>query len=44
MPSVTAKSWAVYEMKQGKLIYGKRMFKNREIASLTKMMNLITII
>ena len=44
MPSVTAKSWAIYEMKQAKLIYGKRVFKSREIASLTKIMNLITII
>lgn len=31
-------------MKQGKLIYGKRVFKSKEIASLTKIMNLITII
>lgn len=31
-------------MKQSKLIYGKRVFKSREIASLTKIMNLITII
>ncbi len=44
MPSVSAKSWAIFEMKQSKLIYGKRMFKSREIASLTKMMNMITII
>lgn len=44
MPSVTAKSWGIYEMKQSKLLYGKRVFKSREIASLTKIMNLITII
>jgi D-alanyl-D-alanine carboxypeptidase len=44
MPSVSAKSWAIYEIKQKKLIYGKRMFKKREIASLTKIMNLITIL
>lgn len=44
MPSVSAKSWAVYELKQAKLVYGKRVFKSREIASLTKIMNLITII
>lgn len=44
MPSVSAKSWAVYEMKQAKFIYGKRIFKKREIASLTKMMNFITIL
>ena len=31
-------------MKQGKFIYGKRTFKKREIASLTKMMNFITIL
>ena len=44
MPSVTARSWAVYEMKQAKMIYGKRTFKKREMASLTKIMNFITIL
>lgn len=44
MPLVSAKSWAIFEMKQAKLIYGKRIFKGREIASLTKIMNLIAII
>jgi len=31
-------------MKQGRLLYGKRTKKTREMASLTKMMNLITIL
>lgn len=31
-------------MRQGKTVFGKREFKRREIASLTKMMNLITIL
>jgi D-alanyl-D-alanine carboxypeptidase len=44
LPQVTAKSWTVYEMKAQKYIYGKRNFKKREIASLTKTMNLITIL
>ena len=44
MPTISAKSWAVYEMKQSKFIYGKRIFKRREIASLTKIMNFITIL
>lgn len=44
MPLVSAKSWAVYEMKQVKYIYGKRICKRREVASLTKIMNLITIL
>jgi D-alanyl-D-alanine carboxypeptidase len=44
LPQVTAKSWIVYEMKAQKYIYGKRNFKKREIASLTKIMNLITIL
>jgi D-alanyl-D-alanine carboxypeptidase len=31
-------------MKQQKIIYGLRHFKRREIASLTKMLNLVTIL
>lgn len=42
MPAVSSKSWAVYEMKQDRLLYGKRVTRKKEIASLTKMMNLIT--
>ena len=43
-PNVTAKSWILYEMKQGKTLYAKRSKKIREFASLTKIMNLITIL
>ncbi|CAM6001696.1 unnamed protein product [Sphagnum balticum] len=43
-PTVTAKSWVLYEMRQGKCLLGKRSYKRREIASLTKMMNLITVL
>lgn len=31
-------------MRQGRFLYGKRTKKTREMASLTKMMNLITIL
>lgn len=44
MPILSAKSWAVYEIKQAKYIIGKRLFKKREVASLTKIMNFITIL
>jgi D-alanyl-D-alanine carboxypeptidase len=43
-PKVTAKSWILYEMRRGRFLYGKRTKKTREMASLTKMMNLITIL
>ena len=29
MPTVSAKSWAIFEMNQEKFIYGKRIFKKR---------------
>jgi D-alanyl-D-alanine carboxypeptidase len=44
MPEVTAKSWMVYEMREGRALCGKRNYKKREMASLTKMMSLITIL
>ena len=44
MPDVSAHSWIVYEMNRGKYIHGKRIRKVREMASLTKIMNLITAI
>jgi D-alanyl-D-alanine carboxypeptidase len=43
-PKVSAKSWIVYDMQQGKTLWSHRSHKRREMASLTKMMNLITII
>lgn len=44
IPEVSAKSWMLYEMKENRCLYGKRNYKKREIASLTKMMTLITIL
>lgn len=44
MPEVSAKSWMLYELKEGRCLYGKRNYKKREMASLTKMMNLITVL
>lgn len=44
MPSISAHSWVLYEMKEEKFICGRANFKRREIASLTKIMNLITIL
>ena len=44
MPQVTAKSWVLYEMKTNRCLYGQRNYKKREIASLTKMLNLTTIL
>lgn len=44
MPEVSAKSWLVYELREGRSLCGKRDYKKREMASLTKMMNLATIL
>jgi D-alanyl-D-alanine carboxypeptidase len=44
IPEVSAKSWMLYELREGRSLYGKRNYKKREMASLTKMMNLITIL
>jgi D-alanyl-D-alanine carboxypeptidase len=38
VPTVTAKSWCVYDAITGDFIYGVREHKRREIASLTKIM------
>jgi D-alanyl-D-alanine carboxypeptidase len=43
-PKVSAKSWIVYDMQQNKSLWKHRSHKQREMASLTKMMNLITIL
>lgn len=44
MPSVSAQSWVLYEMREERFLSGRANFKRREIASLTKIMNLITIL
>lgn len=44
MPSVSAQSWVLYEMREERFLTGRSNFKRREIASLTKIMNLITIL
>ena len=44
IPEVSAKSWMLYEMREGRSLYGRRNYKKREMASLTKMMNLVAIL
>ena len=44
IPQVSAHSWIAFEMNKMKFIHGKRIHRRREIASLTKIMNLITAI
>ena len=44
MPSISAHSWVLYEMKEEKFVFGHANFKKREIASLTKIMNFVTIL
>lgn len=44
MPSVSAQSWVLYEMREERFLTGRANFKRREVASLTKIMNLITIL
>ncbi len=44
MPSISAHSWVLYQMREEKYICGRSNFKKRQIASLTKIMNLITIL
>ena len=44
MPSVSAHSWVMYEMNTEKKVCGKGTFKRREVASLTKIMNLTTML
>lgn len=44
IPKVSAKSWMLYEMREGRSLYGRRNYKKREMASLTKMMNLVAIL
>lgn len=41
---VSAKSWVVYEMREGRVLCGKKEQRKREMASLTKMMNLATLL
>lgn len=43
-PQISASSWIIYEANRSKFIHGKRIFKKREIASLTKIMNLAVVI
>lgn len=43
-PVVSAQSWAVYDMKHDKFLFGKLERDRREIASLTKIMTCYTIL
>jgi len=42
LPNITAQSYAIYYMKAGNLIFGRKENLKREIASLTKIMTLYT--
>lgn len=44
LPDITAKSWVLFQLRENNCIYGKRNYKKREIASLIKIMNLVTIL
>ncbi len=44
VPTISSKYWGIYESKSDKLIYGNRVRKRIEVASLTKIMNLFTIV
>ena len=39
IPEMTAKSWVVYDIDEKKVMIGKKYNKKREVASLTKIMN-----
>ena len=37
-PTISAKSWAIFDVNKMSIIYGRREFQKREVASLTKIM------
>jgi D-alanyl-D-alanine carboxypeptidase len=41
---VTAKCWAVFDGNKMNFVHGKREYMRREVASLTKMMTLYTVL
>lgn len=45
IPTITAKSWCLWKKEKGRhnYIYGKRPYKQREIASLTKIMTALVV-
>ena len=44
LPNVTAQSYAIFDMKSGNMIKGRKENLKREIASLTKIMTFYTVI
>lgn len=43
-PLVTAQSWAIFDVKSQTFLFGKMEREKREIASLTKIMTLYTVL
>jgi D-alanyl-D-alanine carboxypeptidase len=45
IPAITAKSWCLWRKEKGRFnyVYGKRTYKQREIASLSKIMTAIVV-
>jgi D-alanyl-D-alanine carboxypeptidase len=43
LPNITAQSYAIYDMKKGHMIHGRKENLKREIASLTKIMTFYTV-
>ena len=43
-PAISAQSWAVFDVKSEKLLFGKLERDRREIASLTKIMTFYTVV
>jgi len=43
-PTISARCWAIMDAQTGNLIFGRKETKKREIASLTKMMNLLCVL
>lgn len=39
MPSISAKCWAIYDVNKMSIVYGRREYQKREVASLTKIMS-----
>ena len=44
IPTITSKSWVVYDSTLGNKLFGKKIDENREVASLTKIMTFYTVL
>lgn len=38
VPNISAKCWAIYDVNKMSIVYGRREYQKREVASLTKIM------